>query len=192
MWLLVGLGNPGEKYAANRHNIGFVAVDHLADRYGFPPFRAKFQGLVSEGRVEDTKVVLLKPQTFMNESGRSVAVAAKFFKIPPERIIVFHDELDIPPATIKVKKGGGHAGHNGLRSIDAHLGTRDYGRVRLGIGHPGDKTRVHGYVLSDFSKAEQPATMALAESVARHAPFLLATRDSDFVKHVMEDQNHGL
>ena len=154
MRLFVGLGNPGPAYARNRHNIGYMAVDRIAQDHHFAPFRAKFQGRVSEGMLGSEKVILLKPETFMNRSGQSVAEAAKFYRIPPDRITVFHDELDLAPGKVRLKTGGGHAGHNGLRSIHAHLGD-SYGRVRLGIGHPGDKDRVAGYVLSDFAKAEQ-------------------------------------
>lgn len=154
MRLFVGLGNPGPAYARNRHNIGYMAVDRIAQDHHFAPFRGKFQGRVSEGMLGAEKVILLKPETFMNRSGQSVAEAAKFYRIPPDRITVFHDELDLAPGKVRLKTGGGHAGHNGLRSIHAHLGD-SYGRVRLGIGHPGDKDRVAGYVLSDFAKAEQ-------------------------------------
>ncbi len=154
MRLFVGLGNPGAKYAGNRHNIGFMALDRIAADHGFPPFRAKFQGQVSEGRLGALRVVLLKPDTFMNLSGQSVRAAADFYKIAPADIVVFHDELDLAPGKVRVKEGGGHAGHNGLRSVHAHIGDA-YGRVRLGIGHPGHKDRVADYVLSDFAKADQ-------------------------------------
>ncbi len=184
MWLLAGLGNPGEKYAGNRHNIGFMAVDAMAEEYGFPPFRSKFQGQVSEGRIGGSKVVLLKPQTYMNNSGQSVAAAAKFFKIPPERIVALHDELDINSATLKVKRGGGNAGHNGLKSIDSHLNTKDYWRIRLGVGHPGDKVRVHGYVLSDFSKTERVGIERMIESVRDCIPFLLDGAEGEFMNRV--------
>lgn len=153
MKLFVGLGNPGAKYAQNRHNIGFMAVDRIAEDHGFSPWRAKFQGRVSEGRLGHEKVVLLKPETYMNLSGQSVGEAMRFYKLTPEDVIVFHDELDLAPGKMKLKHGGGHAGHNGLRSIHAHIG-ESYGRVRLGIGHPGHKDRVSGYVLSDFAKAD--------------------------------------
>ena len=153
MKLLVGLGNPGAKYARNRHNIGFMAMDEIASAHGFGPWRSKFQGQVSEGRIGSTKVILLKPETFMNLSGQSVGEAARFHKIDPADIIVFHDELDLAPAKIRVKTGGGHAGHNGLRSIHGHIGP-DYDRVRMGVGHPGHKDAVAGYVLRDFPKAD--------------------------------------
>ncbi|MEX5729828.1 PTH1 family peptidyl-tRNA hydrolase [Rhodovulum iodosum] len=154
MRLFVGLGNPGAKYAANRHNIGFMAVDRIAEDHGFSPWRDKFQGQVAEGRLGPEKVVLLKPETYMNRSGDAVQAAVQFFKLEPEDVVVFHDELDLAPGKCRVKQGGGHAGHNGLRSIHAHIGA-EYGRVRLGIGHPGDKARVSGYVLSDFAKADR-------------------------------------
>ncbi|MEV8465735.1 aminoacyl-tRNA hydrolase [Fluviibacterium sp. DFM31] len=154
MKLFVGLGNPGGKYAQNRHNIGFMALDRIAGDHGFAPFRAKFQGQLSEGRLGREKVLLLKPETFMNRSGQSVGEAMRFYKLEPADVVVFHDELDLAPGKARVKTGGGHAGHNGLRSLHAHIGEA-YGRVRLGIGHPGHKDRVAGYVLSDFAKADQ-------------------------------------
>ena len=154
MKLFVGLGNPGAKYAGNRHNIGFMALDRIAEDHGFSPWRRGYQGQVSEGRLGAEKVVLLKPETFMNLSGQSVRAAVDFFKIDLADITVFHDELDLAPGKCRVKQGGGHAGHNGLRSIHAHLGEA-YGRVRLGIGHPGHKDAVAGYVLHDFTKADQ-------------------------------------
>ena len=153
MKLFVGLGNPGPKYAGNRHNIGFMALDRIAEDHGFAPWRGKFQGAITEGVLNGHKTLLLKPETFMNESGRAVREAAKFYKITPQDIVVFHDELDLAPRKIRVKDGGGHAGHNGLRSIHAHMGP-DYRRVRLGIGHPGHKDAVSGYVLRDFPKAD--------------------------------------
>ena len=153
MQIFVGLGNPGAKYAGNRHNIGFMALDEIASVHGFGPWRSKFQGQVSEGRIGSTKVILLKPETFMNLSGQAVGEAARFHKIDVADIIVFHDELDLAPAKIRVKTGGGHAGHNGLRSIHQHMGP-DYDRVRMGVGHPGHKDAVAGYVLRDFPKAD--------------------------------------
>ncbi|TCP41429.1 aminoacyl-tRNA hydrolase [Rhodovulum marinum] len=154
MRLFVGLGNPGAKYAGNRHNIGFMAVDRIAGDHGFAPWRAKFQGQLSEGRLGGEKVVLLKPETYMNRSGDSVQAAVQFYKLAPGDVTVFHDELDLAPGKCRLKQGGGHAGHNGLRSIHAHIGP-EYERVRLGIGHPGHKDRVSGYVLSDFAKADR-------------------------------------
>ena len=154
MKLIVGLGNPGTKYAGNRHNIGFMALDRIASDHGFSPWRSKFQGQVSEGRFGSDKVILLKPETFMNLSGQSVGEAMRFHKLEPADVIVFHDEIDLAPAKVRVKTGGGHAGHNGLRSIHSHIGP-DYDRVRLGVGHPGHKDAVPGFVLRDFAKADQ-------------------------------------
>lgn len=154
MKLFVGLGNPGAKYAGNRHNIGYMAVDRIAADHGFAPWRARFQGKASEGMLGTEKVVLLKPETFMNLSGQSVGEALRFYKLTPADLVVFHDELDLAPGKTRVKAGGGHAGHNGLRSIHAHIGDA-YGRVRLGIGHPGHKDAVADYVLHDFAKAER-------------------------------------
>ena len=185
MWLLVGLGNPGKKYEGNRHNIGFMAIDAIADEYGFSGYREKFQSHMSEGRIGSEKVVLLKPQTYMNESGQGVGKAAKFYKIDPARIVIFHDELDLEPGKMRVKTGGGVAGHNGLKSIKAHLSTPDFKRVRLGIGHPGDKNRVSGYVLSDFAKAEQGWLEQLIPALAEYAPLLLEG-SGDFMSRVAE------
>lgn len=154
MKLFVGLGNPGAKYAKNRHNIGFMALDEIAREHGFAPWRGKFQGAVSEGRLGSEKIILLKPETFMNLSGQSVGEAMRFYKLTPEDVVVFHDELDLAPGKLRVKKGGGHAGHNGLRSMHQHLGD-SYSRVRMGIGHPGQKNLVSNYVLRDFSKVDQ-------------------------------------
>ena len=153
MKMFVGLGNPGAKYAQNRHNIGFMAVDQIATDHGFAPWRAKFQGQVSEGRLGSEKIVLLKPGTFMNLSGQSVGEAMRFYKLDSTDITVFHDEIDLAPAKVRLKAGGGHAGHNGLRSIHQHIGPH-YDRVRLGVGHPGHKDAVPGYVLHDFAKAD--------------------------------------
>ena len=153
MKLFVGLGNPGGKYAGNRHNIGFMAVDQIAADHGFGPWKARFQGETAEGRLGTEKVLLLKPGTFMNRSGQSVGEAMRFYKLDPEDVTVFHDELDLAPGKCRVKSGGGHAGHNGLRSIHGHIGEA-YGRVRLGIGHPGHKDKVSGYVLRDFPKTD--------------------------------------
>ncbi|WP_106743695.1 aminoacyl-tRNA hydrolase [Yoonia maritima] len=153
MKLIVGLGNPGAKYAQNRHNIGFMAMDVIAADHGFSPWRSKFQGQISEGRFGSEKVALLKPETFMNLSGQSVGEAMRYLKLAPEDIIVFHDELDLAPGKVRLKTGGGHAGHNGLRSIHGHIGP-DYDRVRMGIGHPGHKDAVAGYVLRDFAKSD--------------------------------------
>ncbi|MEJ6402746.1 aminoacyl-tRNA hydrolase [Yoonia sp. 2307UL14-13] len=153
MKLLVGLGNPGAKYAQNRHNIGFMAMDRIAADHGFAAWRSKFQGVIAEGRFGSDKVTLLKPETFMNKSGQSVGEAMRYLKLEPADVIVFHDEIDLAPGKIRLKTGGGHAGHNGLRSIHAHIGA-DYDRVRMGVGHPGHKDAVPGYVLRDFPKAD--------------------------------------
>jgi PTH1 family peptidyl-tRNA hydrolase len=183
MRLFVGLGNPGAKYAHNRHNIGFMAVDEIARRHGFAPWRRRFQGETAEGSLDRERVVLLRPLTFMNDSGRAVQEAANFFKLAPSDIAVFHDELELPPAKLRVKVGGGIAGHNGLRSISAHVGN-EYRRVRLGIGHPGIKELVHGHVLSDFAKSDRPWVVALIEAVADNAALLADGRDSSFQNKV--------
>lgn len=154
MKLFVGLGNPGAKYAGNRHNIGFMALDEIASDHGFAPWRSKFQGQLCEGKLGGEKVILLKPETFMNLSGQSVGEAMRFYKLTPADVTVFHDELDLAPGKVRVKTGGGHAGHNGLRSMHQHIGA-DYHRVRMGIGHPGHKDAVARYVLHDFAKADQ-------------------------------------
>ncbi len=173
MKLFVGLGNPGAKYRHNRHNIGFMAVDRIAADHGFTPWKKAFQGQVSEGRLGAEKVVLLKPETFMNLSGQSVRAAADFYKLTPADITVFHDELDLAPGKSRIKQGGGHAGHNGLRSIHAHLGEA-YGRIRLGIGHPGHKDAVAGYVLHDFAKADQDWLDDLLRGISDGAEALAA------------------
>jgi len=183
MQLWVGLGNPGAKYAANRHNIGFMAVDRVAEDHGFAPWRAKFQGQLTEGRLGTEKVLLLKPETFMNLSGQSVGEAMRFYKLTPADVTVFHDELDLAPGKLRVKQGGGHAGHNGLRSIHGHIGEA-YARVRLGIGHPGHKDRVSGYVLSDFAKADQDWLDDLMRGIARGAPDLAAGDAPKFLNAV--------
>jgi len=183
MRLLVGLGNPGAKYAHNRHNIGFMAVDEIARRHGFAPWRRRFQGETAEGTLERERVVLLKPMTFMNDSGQAVQEASSFFKLAPAEITVFHDEIELPPAKVRVKVGGGIAGHNGLRSISAHVGN-DYRRVRLGVGHPGIKELVHGHVLNDFAKDERPWVDALRDAIADNAGLLAAGRDSTFQNKV--------
>ncbi len=193
MILLVGLGNPGKKYEKNRHNIGFMTIDAIADECGFPAMRHKFQGELSEKNVGGIKVILLKPQTFMNESGQSVGAAAKFYKLKPEQIYVFHDELDLDPAKVRLKTGGGNAGHNGLKSIQAHLGTPDFHRIRQGIGHPGHKDRVHGYVLSDFAKSEQNWVEDELRALSRYLPLLLDGRGEDYMSKVaMDIQNEGI
>lgn len=171
MLLFAGLGNPGREYAANRHNIGFMVIDEIARRWSFPAFRKKYQGLVSEGSIGEQRVMLLMPQTYMNESGRCVGEAARFHKVTTGDVYVFHDELDLAAGKLRVKMGGGNAGHNGLKSISAHIGN-DYRRIRLGIGHPGEKDRVHGHVLSDFAKSEAGWVDALIDAIARNADYL--------------------
>src|SRR5258706_1353469 len=183
MLLVGGLGNPGAKYAHNRHNIGFMAVDEIARRHGFAPWRRRFQGETAEGTLDRERVVLLKPATFMNESGRSVQEAVNFFKLTAGEITVFQDELELPAAKVRVKVGGGIAGHNGLRSISSHIGN-DYRRVRLGIGHPGVKELVHGYVLSDFAKTDRPCVEALFGSIADNAGLVATDKDSTFQNKV--------
>lgn len=155
MWLIVGLGNPGAEYQYHRHNVGFMVVDEIASRFNFPPFKSKFSGQVSQHQISGEKVCLLKPQTFMNNSGESVQKAAKFFQIPEEKIIVIYDELDLPLGKLRVRKGGGNGGHNGIRSIDQHMPSKDYWRIRVGIDHPGSKERVTGHVLGNFSKQDE-------------------------------------
>jgi peptidyl-tRNA hydrolase, PTH1 family len=184
MKLWVGLGNPEPGMARNRHNIGFMAIDVIADRHGFSPWRRRFSGLVSEGVIGGEKIIALKPLTYMNLSGRSVQPAAAFYKLDPGSIAVFHDELDLVPGKVRVKRGGGAAGHNGLRSIDQVLGTPEYWRVRLGIGHPGDKARVHGHVLGNFAKAEEDGLVDTLEAVSDAAPLLAQERMEDFMTRV--------
>lgn len=171
MRLVVGLGNPGAEYERHRHNVGFMAVDELHRRYGTAPWRKRFQGLVAEGSVNGERLYLLKPQTFMNLSGQSVGEALRFYKLIPEQLIVFHDELDVAAGKVRVKQGGGHGGHNGLRSIDEHVG-KDYWRVRVGIGHPGTKEQVHGWVLSNFAKADEAWLPALLDALAKEFPLM--------------------
>lgn len=181
--LLVGLGNPGAEYAGNRHNIGFMAADAIARREGLAWGRSRFHGLTAAGRLAHREVLLLKPSTYMNESGRAVAAAARFYKIPPEDVVVFHDELDLASGKLRVKQGGGAAGHNGLRSIDALFGN-GYWRVRLGIGHPGDKRRVLGHVLDDFDEADRQWLGPLLAAVAEHVALLVAGEAAAFASKV--------
>jgi peptidyl-tRNA hydrolase, PTH1 family len=184
MLLWVGLGNPEPGMARNRHNIGFMAVDTIAIRYGFSPWRARFKGLVSEGSIAGEKILALKPQTYMNASGESVQAAAAFYKLPIEAVTAFHDELDLVPGKVRVKRGGGAAGHNGLRSMDRMLSSPDYWRVRLGIGHPGDKARVLGHVLSDFIAADRDWLLPVLDAVADAAPLLVEGKPEDFMTRV--------
>ncbi|MCH2251229.1 MAG: aminoacyl-tRNA hydrolase [Cognatishimia sp.] len=183
MRLFVGLGNPGDKYAGNRHNIGFMALDRIAEDHGFSPWRSKFQGEVSEGKFGSDKVILLKPMTFMNKSGQSVGEAMRFYKLDSTDITVLHDELDLAPGKCRVKAGGGHAGHNGLRSVHQHIGPH-YDRVRLGIGHPGHKDAVAGYVLRDFAKADQEWLDDLMRGISDGAEHLARDDGGKFMNAV--------
>lgn len=183
MRLFVGLGNPGAKYAGNRHNIGYRAVDRIAADHGFGPWRSKFQGLVSEGVLGGEKVILLKPETFMNRSGQSVVAATQFYKLTPADVTAFHDELDLAPGKCRHKSGGGHAGHNGLRSVHGHLG-EGYDRVRIGIGHPGHKDRVAAYVLHDFAKVDADWIDDLLRGISDGAPDLAKGDPARFMNAV--------
>ena len=183
MLLFVGLGNPGARYAGNRHNIGFMVVDAIAKRHGIGPWRRRFQGVSAEGPLGGERVLLLLPGTFMNDSGRAVAEAAHFYKLGLSDIVAFHDEIDLAAAKVRVKTGGGVAGHNGLRSISAHVGN-DYRRVRIGVGHPGVKELVHPHVLSDFAKSEKPWVEALCDIIADNAELLAKGQDSSFQNKV--------
>jgi PTH1 family peptidyl-tRNA hydrolase len=189
--LLVGLGNPGREYAGQRHNVGFMALDAIADRHGLSPPRNRFRGSVREGAVDGIRVLALKPMTFMNESGRAVGEAARFYKLGPDAVVAFHDELDLAPGKVRVKVGGGAAGHNGLRSLDAHLGA-NYRRVRIGIGHPGHKDRVLGHVLHDFSRDDAAWLEPVLEAIAEAAPDLVRGEDANFMNRVaLRVQEHA-
>src|ERR1700723_884042 len=183
MLLLAGLGNPGARYIGNRHNIGFMAVQAIAKRHGIGPWRRRFQGVACEGPIGGERVLLLLPGTFMNESGRAVGEAAQFYKLPPETTTVFHDEIELPAGKVRVKVGGGIAGHNGLRSISEHIGN-DYRRARIGVGHPGDKDMVQHYVLSDFAKNERGWVEALIGILADNAELLTRGEDASFQNKV--------
>lgn len=185
MKLIVGLGNPGAKYARHRHNIGFMALDRIADDHGFAAWKGKHQGSLSEGRLGTGRAALLKPETFMNNSGQSVGAAMRFYKLEPQDVIVIHDEIDLEPGKVKFKQGGGHAGHNGLRSIHQHIGP-DYARVRLGVGHPGHKDRVTGYVLHDFAKADGDWLDDVLRGVADGAPWLTEGDGAKFMNAVAQ------
>jgi PTH1 family peptidyl-tRNA hydrolase len=193
MLLFVGLGNPGARYAGNRHNIGFMAVDAIARRHGFQPWRRRFHGQTAEGAIGGVRILLLKPETYMNDSGLAAAEATQFFKIPVGDVVVFHDEIDLPAAKLRVKTGGGNAGHNGLRSVSAHIGN-DYRRVRLGVGHPGVKDLVHAHVLNDFAKSEREWVETLCDAVADNAGLLAQGDDAGFqnkVHAVMDAKGFG-
>jgi PTH1 family peptidyl-tRNA hydrolase len=182
--LWVGLGNPEPGMARQRHNIGFMALDVIAMHFHFSPWRRRFKGVVAEGEVGGVKILGLKPLTYMNDSGESVQAAAAFYKVPPENITAFHDELDLIPGKVRVKRGGGSAGHNGLRSMDCMLGTPDYWRVRLGIGHPGVKEQVTRHVLGDFAKGDRDWLIALLDAVAEAAPLLATGKPEEFMTKV--------
>lgn len=184
MLLWVGLGNPEPAQSRQRHNIGFMALDRIARRHGFSPWRKRFKGLVAEGSIGPERILALKPETYMNDSGESVQPAAAFFKVPVEGITAFHDELDLLPGKVRIKRGGGAAGHNGLRSMDRRLGSPEYWRVRLGIGHPGVRERVTGHVLGDFAKVEGPWLDALLDEVAAQAALLVEGRPEEFMSRV--------
>jgi len=186
MKILVGLGNPGPRYAYNRHNIGFLAVDDIAERAGLGPWRKRFQGEIAEGQIAGQKVMAVKPTTFMNESGRCVGEILRFYKLKSEAVFVFYDELDLAPGRIRIKRGGGSGGHNGIRSIDSHIG-QDYWRVRLGIGHPGLKHLVTGHVLSDFSGSDEAWLDRLLEACARHIDLLVGGDGNSYMSRVAHD-----
>ena len=183
MRLLVGLGNPGSDYARNRHNIGFMAVDEIVRRHSFAPFRSKFQGELSEGKIAGQKVLVLKPTTYMNDSGRAVHATMAFYKMPLNDIIVFHDEMDLAAGKVRIKTGGGHAGHNGIRSIQSHIGA-GFKRVRIGVGHPGNKEKVVGHVLKDFSKADQQWVDTLVDAIGNQVELVVAGDDSGFMSKI--------
>ena len=183
MLLFVGLGNPGQEYSRNRHNIGFMAVEEICRRHGFTPWRRKFQGAIADGVLSGEKILALKPLTYMNESGRSVGEAMRFYQLEPKAVFVFHDELDLLAGKLRVKTGGGTAGHNGIRSIGAHIGG-DFHRVRLGIGHPGERHRVHGHVLGDFVKADAAWLRPFLDAIAENASLLAAGDAANFQNRV--------
>ena len=184
MYLLVGLGNPGKEYEKTRHNIGFMIIDNIVNEYGFTSDKSQFKAIVNTGDINNSKIILLKPTTFMNRSGISVAEAAKFYKIPLSNIIVFHDDIDLETGKVKIKVGGGHGGHNGLRDIDLHIG-KEYKRVRIGIGHPGDKDKVSGYVLNNFLTEEEPKLKNLIISIAKNMNYVLNNDDALFTQNLV-------
>lgn len=183
MYLIVGLGNPGDRYQNNRHNIGFMAVDHIADRYGFSAPRTRFQGIAREGTIAGEKCLILKPQTFMNKSGQSVGEAARFYKLEPDQILVIYDELDLAPGKIRMKLGGGHGGHNGIRDIHAHISPH-YMRLRIGVGHPGSKEKVTGHVLSNFSKEDANWLNPLLDAISDEIPWVIKGDEARFTTAV--------
>jgi len=183
--LFVGLGNPGSQYEKNRHNVGFMAVSRIVENHNFSPWKNKFQGSISNGLLRNQKIIILKPNTFMNLSGQSVGEVIRFYKIPSSKVIVFHDEIDFPLGKLKFKSGGGHAGHNGLRSISEHIGS-DYIRIRIGVGHPGNKNAVANYVLGDFSKVEQETVTQILKVISTEAPDLTLENTTDFGKSISE------
>jgi PTH1 family peptidyl-tRNA hydrolase len=185
MMLFVGLGNPGSQYKKNRHNVGFMAVSRIVENHKFSPWKNKFQGSISNGLLRNQKIIILKPNTFMNLSGQSVGEVIRFYKIPSSKVIVFHDEIDFPLGKLKFKSGGGHAGHNGLRSISEHIGS-DYIRIRIGVGHPGNKNAVANYVLGDFSKVEQETITQILKVISTEAPDLTLENTTDFGKSISE------
>lgn len=185
MMLFVGLGNPGSQYEKNRHNVGFMAVSRIVENHNFSPWKNKFQGSISNGLLRNQKIIILKPNTFMNLSGQSVGEVIRFYKIPSSKVIVFHDEIDFPLGKLKFKSGGGHAGHNGLRSISEHIGS-DYIRIRIGVGHPGNKNAVANYVLGNFSKVEQETITQILEIISTEAPDLTLENATDFGKSISE------
>ena len=184
MHIFVGQGNPAPKYLRNRHNLGFMVVDAIASEYGFGPWRSKFQSQVCEGKISGEKVLLMKPETYYNETGRAAQAAIQFYKLTPEDVTVFHDEIDLAPGRTRVKRGGGHSGNNGIRSMIAHVGA-NVRRVRMGVGHPGDKSRVMPYVLADFAKADEAWRDALIDACARALPLLLSDGDERYQTEVM-------
>jgi len=186
MLIIAGLGNPGGKYAANRHNIGFMAADEIVRRHSFSPWKNKFNAETSDGKLDGVKTLIIKPQTFMNESGQSVGEALRFYKEDIANLVVIYDELDLAPGKLRIKTGGGTGGHNGIKSIDAHCG-KDYRRMRLGIGHPGAREKVTGHVLGDFAKADHEWLDPLLHSIAENAPLLASSKDSNFMNKVAMD-----
>ena len=191
MLLLAGLGNIGPEYARHRHNVGFMAIDRIHAKYGFGPFRRRFHAMTAEGELAAVKTLLLKPTTYMNESGRAIGEAAQFFKLAPKEIVVIHDEIALNAGKLRVKKGGGTAGNKGIKSIDDHIGP-EFRRVRIGVGHPGEKSEVASFVLHDFAKADQTWLDPLLDAIAEHAPLLAAGRDDQFMNKISLAAPNGL